>query len=330
MPSIPLCKRALVVTLFQRGESLHKISASLKVSRCAIRNILKKYRNGYGIANLSKTCTPCKLTQREKKSLVIQSKKNRFLTANQLRRLCDVEDKVSVSTVKRVLRSAQLFGRVAVKKPLLTTAMRKKRMAWCIERKLWNLTDWSKIIFTDESKIELFPRRRQYVRRGQGEELMPITTVKTKKFSPYVMIWGGIRADGKRFLKRVVGPVDSIAYQAVLDEALPALYSPRYLWQQDGATCHTSASTMNYLQHKAIRVVKDWPAQSADLSPIENLWNDLKEKVMNRKPANIEDIWRFAEEEFYLLPSSYISNLYSSMPCRVKAVVRAKGGNTDY
>lgn len=203
-------------------------------------------------------------------------------------------------------------------------------MAWCIARKLWNSTDWSRIIFTDETKIELLPLRRQYVRRSQGEELMPTTTIKTKKFSPYVMMWGGIRADGKRFIKRIVGTVDSSTYQAILDEALPALYSARYVWQQDGATCHTSVSTRNYLQHKAIRVVNDWPAQSADLSPIENLWDLLKEKVMNRKPANVEDIWRFAEEEFYLLPCSYISTLYSSMPCRLKAVLKAKGGNTRY
>jgi hypothetical protein len=101
---------------------------------------------------------------------------------------------------------------------------------------------------------------------------MPATSiVKTKRFSPYVRICEGIRADGKRFVKR--GTVDdSTAYQEIHDEALPALYSVRYVWQQDGASCHcTSSSTMNYQGH--IRMVNDWPTQSADLSPIESLWD---------------------------------------------------------
>ena len=221
--------------------------------------------------------------------LVIASRRDSFLTANQLRRECGLEEKVSVSTVKRVLRSNRLYGRVAMKKPALTKKLMKRRLDWCKQRERFNDVDWSKIIFTDESKIELLPRRRQFVRIDVNQQLVQRNLIKTKKFSPYVMIWGGIRSDGKRFVKRIEGTVDSRAYQAILDDALPVLYSSRYIWQQDNASCHTSASTKKYFEEKAVRMVQDWPAQSADLNVIENLWNFLKEKVKNRKPQNIDD-----------------------------------------
>lgn len=330
MPAIPLHQRLLIIQLNQRGDSQRKIAHDVGVSKGAVQHILEKHRKGLEVKNKSKWCTPCKLSQRQKNKIIIQSKKDSFLTANQVRRSCNLEDVVSVSTVKRVLRSAQLFGRVASKKPFLDKKLSRRRMTWCSEKQGWEAVDWQKVIFTDESKIELMPRRRQYVRRKKNQQLLPHNIIKTKKFSPYVMIWGAIRYDGKRFIKRIVGTLDSLGYQRILDEAIPWIYSTRYVLQQDGASCHTSHSTMNYIRTKAIRMLQNWPPQSADLSPIENLWDFLKERVMDRKPTNVDELWTYTREEFHLIPLEYIQKLFDSMPRRIAAVREAKGGYTKY
>ena len=162
-----------------------KISKDLNVSRCAIRNIIRKHEKGFGLQNKSKLCTPPKLSKREKRKLIVMSKKNRFLTANELRSESGLV-KVSVSTIKRCLRDAKLFGPVAVKKPRRNQKLMKKRMLWCSKRKDYNDTDWNKYIFTDESKIELYPRRRQYVRRNVNECLKPFFYCKNYKiFTSY-------------------------------------------------------------------------------------------------------------------------------------------------
>ena len=42
----------------------------------------------------------------------------------------------------------------------------------------------------------------------------------------------------------------------------------------------------------------NWPPQSPDLNPIENLWKTLGVNVMARNPINTEDLWMKLQEEW--------------------------------
>ena len=35
----------------------------------------------------------------------------------------------------------------------------------------------------------------------------------------------------------------------------------------------------------------EWPAQSPNLNPIENLWGDIKNAVSEAKPKNSQELW---------------------------------------
>ena len=73
-----------------------------------------------------------------------------------------------------------------------------------------------------------------------------------------------------------------------------------------------------------------WPANSPDLNPVEHLWAYLSHKLTGTQFASEDALWAAVQSEAALVPPSYITGLYDSMPRRIDAVIRASGGNTRY
>ena len=72
--------------------------------------------------------------------------------------------------MKDRLKKANLNGRVARKKPLLTAANRKARFQWAKDHRHLTVEDWKNVIFSDESPFTLFQTSgKQYVRRRPGK-----------------------------------------------------------------------------------------------------------------------------------------------------------------
>ncbi len=56
-----------------------------------------------------------------------------------------------------------------------------------------------------------------------------------------------------------------------------------FIFQQDLAPAHTVKSTKSWLNDHGVGVL-DWPANSPDLNPKENLWGIVKRKMRNKRP----------------------------------------------
>ena len=76
----------------------------------------------------------------------------------------------------------------------------------------------------------------------------------------------------------------------------------------------------------------DWPAQSPDLSPIEHLWVHIKGRLKEypTPPRGVWDIWEEAEEVWNNIGLEVCWNLIESVPRRLEAVIKTKGGYTKY
>jgi transposase len=111
------------------------------------------------------------------------------------------------------------------------------------------------------------------------------------------------------------------------------LYEERGLVKvmEDGATTHRSAAAKNFCTTHHIDSLPH-PAQSPDLNPIEHVWKELKTRVNERlvHPRDLDELWTLLQEEWGKIGVNVINDLVSSMPDRVEAVYRAKGGATKY
>ena len=110
------------------------------------------------------------------------------------------------------------------------------------------------------------------------------------------------------------------------------------LFQQDNAPIHKARKTMEFMEKNNLRTIT-WPANSPDLNLIEHLWPRLKRNIFTmwhaknrslKKEMRTNDLGTFVQDAWTLNDSVFLELLLDSMPWRVQAVIRARGGHVKY
>ncbi|KAI1283135.1 Transposable element Tcb2 transposase [Halotydeus destructor] len=155
---------------------------------------------------------------------------------------------------------------------------------------------------------------------------------KMPKHGPKVMVWGGISTRGPTTLAEINGTVNSEVYQTILNEHYlmisRTLYPDGCIFIQDGATCHTSKSSMAWLRDHGVQVIW-WPPNSPDLNIIENVWAYMKRKLTDQIYTNVAD-WKCRIRELWEEESvAHIDALIADMPRRLELCLANHGGRID-
>jgi len=151
------------------------------------------------------------------------------------------------------------------------------------------------------------------------------------------MVWGCMGWNGVGKLIEVQGKMDAEQYCEILEEGVEESFQKLKMaedeqyFQQDNDPKHTSRKAGQWFSDNNIIPLK-WPAQSPDLNPIEHLWQHLKNRLQqyDTLPKGVHELWERVAEEWNKIPPETCQNLIESMPRRIQAVLKAKGGHTKY
>ncbi len=144
-------------------------------------------------------------------------------------------------------------------KPLLKQR-HQKHLTWAVEKKTWSVAQWSKVLFSDESKCSIsFGNQGPRIWRKSGYAQNPCCLKSSVKFHT-VMIWAVISSAGVGPLCFLKSTVNAAIYQEILEyftlSSADKLYGDAdFIFQQELAPAHTAKGTKSWFNDQGITVL---------------------------------------------------------------------------
>ncbi|KAL4500781.1 hypothetical protein ABPG72_020015 [Tetrahymena utriculariae] len=229
------------------------------------------------------------------------SKAKKMITKNVSQRKLAKQLNTSKSNVQRILNlDLQLKPYKIRRQPFLQTAHIEKRLKFSYwVQNNFTKNDCLKILFSDEKQFEI-----DGVYNTQNDRIGAVDRAQAdlkggifqkQKFPQKVMVWIGVSSRGLSPL--VFLPKGGINSQIYIDQVLPVSkkfgddnLGEDWIYQQDGATCHTSEQTQNWCYDNFPNFIpKDkWPPNSPDLNPLDySVWNEIVNSMKWNKVYSI-------------------------------------------
>ncbi|GFV99073.1 transposable element Tcb2 transposase [Trichonephila clavipes] len=321
-------ERDMIIGMKTEGRSTRRVAGQVDRSECAVRNCWEQWTREGTHARKTWSGATKKTTRREDRRIVRQALVDPTVTRSTIRE--DVGVAIVPQTISRHLAEANLKSERPFRALPLTPEHRQPRLQWCQARSMWNVTDWQKVVFSDESRFVLgTDDNRVRVWRRPGERYnSPHTVLHHTARTAGVMVWGAIAYDSRSTLIVMRGTLTGQRYveDILRPHVGPFLNGlPGAIFQQDNARPHTARVAQDFLRHFQ---TLPWPTRSPDLSPVVHVWDQLKRQMPSCHSVHdlelaVQDLWAH-------LPQDNIRCLINSMSNRVAACIAAGGGPTRY
>jgi hypothetical protein len=309
------------------------MSEETGIARSTMASFYKKWQRTKKISSLKIPGRPCLLKERQVKAIVSLVRNYPKST------VFDIKTKLGLNchrmTISEALRKEGFSKYKMLRKPKLTEQHRASRINFARNNKR---TNWDKVLFSDESSIELYKSYHEKVWRKPGLASLPkyLKCEKTVFIKKYIKIWScfSSKGTGKLVFLEDYGKWSGKTYEKILNDHLKAegirLCGRDFVFQDDGDTVHTCNRVSKWKKDNKIVSLKNWPPCSGDLSPLENLWWLLKRELSKRPFVNLSRFKQNIEEIWAGISPSICSRLVESIPRRLAKVLENDGYPTKY
>ena len=196
-----------------------------------------------------------------------------------------------------------------------------------------------RVVWSDETKINRFcsdGRKWAWIRDGEQIQAKHVK-LTVKHGGGNIKVWSCITYDGVRWLTQIEDTMDSVLYREILQDELTRTLEEYNLdpgsvtFQHDNDPKHTSKLVREWLDGQEFETMI-WPPQYPDLNPIEHMWAWLKGRLNEYgiAPKGIKELFDRVGQTWYGFTKEECRRVINTMPERCQAVIKAKGGWTDY
>ncbi|GFW44429.1 transposable element Tcb2 transposase [Trichonephila clavipes] len=169
---------------------------------------------------------------------------------------------------------------------------------------MWNVTDWQKVVFSDESR---------FVLGTDGYRVRVWRRPAYDSRSTLIVMRGTIT--GQRYVDDILRPHVGPFLNGIQGA----------IFQHDNARPHTARVAQDFLRHFQ---TLPWPPRSPNLSSVEHVWDQLKRQMPSCH--SVHDLELAVQDLWANLPQDNMRCLINSMPNRVAACIAAGGGPKRY
>ncbi|GFY36521.1 transposable element Tc1 transposase [Trichonephila clavipes] len=146
-------ERGLIIGMKTAGCSTRRVAGQVDRSECAVRNCWEQWTREGTHARKTGSGATRKTTRREDRRIVRQALVDHTATRSTIR--ADVGVAIVPQTISRHLAEGNFKSRRPFRALPLTPEHRQLRLQWCQARSMWNVTNWQKVVFSDESRFVL-------------------------------------------------------------------------------------------------------------------------------------------------------------------------------
>lgn len=148
------------------------------------------------------------------------------------------------------------------------------------------------------------------------------------------MVWGafGYHGVGKLVILPRNVLMNADRYLELLSDHLEDCFEmcQTNLFMQDGVPCHTAKLIKNWFDFVQVDYIRDWPGNSPDLNPIENLWALMKNKLRDRDTSSIPKLEAAIQDIWNNIHPQWLQHLAESVPRRLDKCVKREGRPIKY